>query len=50
MVNQIEASVYKSWDDIKASCNNRGIKLMAYLLLVFGKESLLNDPVATSVD
>ncbi len=29
MVNQIEVSVYKSWDDIKASCDDRGIKLMA---------------------
>mmetsp|Transcript_36820 Transcript_36820/g.79475 ORF Transcript_36820/g.79475 Transcript_36820/m.79475 type:complete len:366 (+) Transcript_36820:100-1197(+) len=49
MVNQIEASVYKSWENIKAYCDGRGIKLMAYSPLGLGKESLLNDPVVTSI-
>jgi len=48
-VNQIEASVYKSWHDIKAYCDEKGIKLMAYSPLGLGKESLLNDPVVLSI-
>jgi len=48
-VNQIEASVYKSWDNIKTYCDEKGIKLMAYSPLGLGKESLLNDPVVKSI-
>eukprot|EP00978_Attheya_sp_CCMP212_P024052 scaffold74948_cov49-Attheya_sp.AAC.8 len=49
MVNQIEASLYKSWDNIKAYCDKKGIKLMAYSPLGLGKESLLNDPLVNSI-
>lgn len=49
MVNQIEASAYKSWDKIKAYCDEKGIKLMAFSPLGLGKESLLNDPVVNSI-
>ena len=49
MVNQIEASVYKQWDDIKTYCESRGIALMAYSPLGLGKESLLTDPVVKSI-
>ena len=48
-VNQIEASVYKQWDDIKAYCDAKGIALMAYSPLGLGKESLLTDPVIKSI-
>ena len=49
MVNQIEASVYKQWDDIRAYCESKGIALMAYSPLGLGKESLLTDPVVKSI-
>jgi len=49
MVNQIEASAYKSWGKIKSYCDKKGIKLMAYSPLGLGKESLLNDPVVNSI-
>merc|ERR1712157_335807 len=48
-VNQIEASVYKSWDNIKVYCDEKDIKLMAYSPLGAGSDSLLNDPVLTSI-
>lgn len=49
MVNQIEASVYKSWDDIKSYCDEQGIKVMAFSPLGLGKEKLLNDHVLKSI-
>lgn len=48
-VNQIEASVYKQWGDIKAYCDAKGIALMAYSPLGLGNESLLTDPVVKSI-
>jgi diketogulonate reductase-like aldo/keto reductase len=48
-INQIEASVYKQWDDIKAYCDSKGIALMAYSPLGLGKESLLTNPVVKSI-
>ena len=49
MVNQIEASAYKSWDDIKSYCDEKGIKLMACSPLGMGKTMVLNCHVLKSI-
>lgn len=49
MVNQIEASAYKQWNNIKTYCDEKGIKLMAYSPLGLGNHSLLNDAVIVSI-
>lgn len=49
MVNQIEASVYKQWDEIANYCKDKGIVLMAYSPLGLGKQSMLSDPVLSAI-
>lgn len=49
MVNQIEASAYKQWGNIKSYCDEKGIKLMAYSPLGLGKQSLLSDALIGSI-
>jgi len=49
MVNQIEASVYKQWNQIHDYCQKKGIALMAFSPLGLGNKSLLSDPILIDI-